>query len=315
MRKILITGGAGFIGSHLVEKLLGKKNYVVVLDNFDHYYSPKEKEKNLSKIKNSRNFSLVRGDVRSDRLLRKLFSEFKPTYIIHLAAKVGVRHSFIMPKQYFEVNTLGTLNLLNIAKHRKITNFIFISSSSIYGGNAKIPFSEDDKVDNQLSPYAISKRSAELLCRQYAEIYKIPITCLRLFSVYGPRQRPDLVIRKFIEKITSDKTVELYGDGNSARDYIYIDDVISGILKCLDKPFKFEIINLGRSEPVKLSTLVSFIETIFNKKANKLYRPNQMGEIEATHANIQKAEKLIGWKPNINVEEGLMKIKKYLYCL
>jgi|SRR3989344_4284184 len=309
MKKVLVTGGAGFIGSHLVERLNNQASFVIALDNFDSYYSAKEKRRNLAAVLRNKKFTLIKGDVRNTSLLENILDTFSPNSIVHLAAKVGARNSLIHPKEYTEVNTLGTLNLLERIKNRKNITLIFASSSSVYGDNKKIPFEEKDIVDNQLSPYAVSKRSAELFCKKYAKLYKIPITCLRFFSVYGPRQRPDLIIRKIIEKILRKETVELYGSGHSARDYTYITDIIDGIQSCLNTHFGFEIINLGNSKPITLLALVALIEKMLNKKARIKYLPPHQADAIITYADIKKAKELLGWHPRVTIRKGLAKLK------
>lgn len=312
MRNVLITGGAGFIGSHLVEKLVKNKDYIVVLDNFGLYYEPEIKRKNLKILLTKPNFKLITGDIRDSSLLKKIFSNYTPDSVVHLAAKVGVRNSLIYPREYADVNILGTINLLEMVRNNRVKNFIFSSSSSIYGSNKKLPFSEDDSVNDQLSPYAVSKRSAELYCEMYSSLYNIPITILRLFTVYGPRQRPDLAVSKFIRKITNNEEIEIYGDGTTTRDFIYIDDVIEGMFKVLDNPSAFEIINLGSSNPITINSLITYLEKIIGEKAKKKYLSFCKEDMRITHADIKKAKKLLNWEPTVDIKDGLQKTLDYL---
>ncbi len=308
MRKILLTGGAGFIGSHLSEKLVHNGDFVIALDNFDPYYDSRIKKNNIVNLLHYKNFKLVRGDILDIKLVEDIFNKYSIDYVVHLAAKVGVRGSVRDPISYAKINVGGTLNLLEILKNKRIKNFIFTSSSSVYGANKKIPFSEDDSTNSQLSPYAVSKRSAELFCKQYSYLYGIPTAVLRLFTVYGPRQRPDLVIAKFIGKIVNNKEIKIYGDGSSARDFIYIDDVVDAILKSLDKQFRFEIFNVGSSHPVTINYLISYLEKIISKKAKKKYFPHHKEDMKKTHADIRKAKKLLYWQPKIDFKTELKRI-------
>lgn len=306
MKKILITGGAGFIGSNLAEKLINN-NFVVALDNFDPYYSPDIKHNNIKSLEKKSNFYLVEGDIRNSSLIQDTFKKYHPETIVHLAARVGVRDSLKDPNLYAHVNILGTINLLEAAKVFNVKNFIFASSSSVYGSNKKLPFSEKDRVDSQKSPYAVTKRSIELLCQQYSQIYNIPITCLRLFTVYGPRQRPDMAITKFIKNISEGKPIQIYGDGTSMRDFVYIDDVIDAFLKCIDKRSNFEIFNIGCSSPIKLNQLINIIERILGKKAKKSYNSKQIADMEKTYADTNKAKKYLNWQAETDIENGLQR--------
>lgn len=306
--RILITGGAGFIGSHLTERLLGKGHRVVVIDNFDDFYSPKEKRRNLIRCRRNPRFLLVKGDVRNEKKLREVFSKEKIDTVIHLAAKVGVRPSIKHPRLYQEVNVGGTLSLLEVVRDFKIKNFIFGSSSSVYGERSRVPFRENDRVDKPISPYGLSKVAGEQLCYVYHHLYGIPITCLRFFTVYGPRQRPDLAIRRFIKAIDGGKQITMFGDGSSERDYTYIEDVVDGVVKALPKAFEFEIINLGNSNPVKLKDLIALIESTLGKEARVKKLPIQPGDVSRTYADISKAKKLLNWEPKTKIEAGLAKV-------
>lgn len=306
--KILVTGGAGFIGSHLIEKLL-KGNYkIVCLDNFCDYYNPKIKQHNIKNFINNENFKLVIGDVRNTDLLRQLFSEHKFNKVVHLAAQPGVRFSFENPLFYFDVNVNGTINILDLCNKYAIKRLVFGSSSSVYGDTKKIPFSESNET-KPISPYGISKISGEFLCSNYNRTYHLPITILRFFTVYGPRQRPDMAIYKFTRLIDNNKEITIYGDGKTKRDYTYVSDIVNGITSALKKDLNFEIFNLGNSKPVTLSHLISLLEKNLNKKAKVRFIPEQSGDPPITFADIKKSKKLLNYKPRVGIEEG---IKKYI---
>lgn len=310
---ILVTGGAGFIGSHLVKRLLFEKHRVLVIDNLDSFYSVSDKLENLNQFINNKNYKFVKVNIEKKEKIMQIFAKNKFDIVVHLAAKAGVRPSIDDPISYSKTNIEGTLNLLEACKNESLKNFIFISSSSVYGERNKVPFSESDKTENPISPYGLTKLSGEKLLRIYSSLYSIPVTILRLFTVYGPRQRPDLAIRKFIDRIYNGKEIDVYGDGSSKRDYTYVDDIVDGIIKCVYKPFKFEIINLGNSHPIKLKTLISMIEKGLNKKALIIKKSNQAGDVSKTYADIKKAKNILNWKPNFPFEKGLLlMIKWYL---
>jgi UDP-glucuronate 4-epimerase len=306
-KTILITGGAGFIGSHLVERLLSERQKVICLDNFDPFYEPKIKQANLHTALSNPNFTLVEGDIRDAECLKKLFEQYRIGKVVHLAARAGVRASIANPQLYEEVNIKGTINLLEVCKEFPVEQFIFASSSSVYGINSKVPFSEDDKIEMPISPYAASKRAGELFCYTYHHLYGIPITCLRLFTIYGSRQRRDMAIHKFTRLIDEGKVIEMFGDGTSKRDYTYISDIIDGIMAALEKPFDFEIINLGDSRAVELRYLISLIEQNLGKKANINQLPPQHGDVPITFADISKARALLGYAPKVDIETGIQK--------
>lgn len=303
--EILVTGGAGFIGSHLCEKLLEVGERVICLDNFNDYYDPKLKESNIEGFKNHRNFFLIRGDILDYDLLDIIFSEFHIDKIAHLAAIAGVRPSLLSPQRYVDTDVKGTINLLEYAKDCRIKNFVFGSSSSVYGINKKLPFCEEDPTNLQISPYAAAKKSAELYCQTYHHLYGIPIVILRFFTVYGPRQRPDMAIRKFTELLMDGKSIQVYGDGTSKRDYTYIDDVTDGLLNSLQREFKFEIINLGDSEVIELNKLVSIISDELGIEPEVEYLPEQTGDVPITYADINKAMKLLDYNPKVDILEGV----------
>jgi UDP-glucuronate 4-epimerase len=308
--KFLITGGAGFIGSHIVDELLSLREEIIVIDNFNTYYDPKIKWENISSAQKNPDFKLFEGDILDKRLLDKIFSSFNIDVLIHMAAQAGVRGSIKNPELYSKVNVLGTLNLFEMCRKYKIKKVIFGSSSSIYGNNP-VPFSEDNIVDKPISPYAATKKAGELLCYTYHHLYKIPIICLRLFTVYGPRQRPEMAIHKFTRIINNNESIPIYGDGSSSRDYTYITDILDGIKSTINKDFGFEIINLGSSNPIKLLDLVDLIQENMSKKANLNFLPSQSGDVERTYADISKAERLLGYSPKVNIETGIEKFVKW----
>lgn len=308
--KCLVTGGAGFIGSHLCERLLNDGHEVICLDNFDPYYSPDIKRKNIEHLLDKPNFTLIEADIRNKKEMEKIFRTDVIDKVVHLAAKVGVRPSIQDPLSYEDVNIKGTLNLLELSKEHDIEHFIFGSSSSVYGISDKIPFSEDGPV-KPISPYAASKRAGELLCYSYSHLYDISISCLRFFTVYGPRQRPEMAIHKFTILIDQGKEVPMYGDGASKRDYTYITDTIDGTVDALNKKFDFEIFNLGNSKTVELRYLISLIEENLGKKAKIKQLPEQPGDVPITYADISKSKRLLGYSPNISIEEGVKRFVEW----
>ncbi len=309
MQNILITGGAGFIGSNLIDSLL-KDNLdikITCLDNFDSFYDQRIKRNNVKIHLEKSNYTLIEGDIRN---LNQIKSKLSKRYdvIIHLAARVGVIPSLQDPMLYTDVNIVGTQNLLEFARQSNCRKFIFASSSSVYGINPNVPWSENESVLGPISPYASTKISVELLGHTYAHLYNIQFISLRFFTVYGPRQRPDLAIHKFVKLISEGKPITLYGDGDTKRDYTYIDDVVSGIIASLDySKSKYEIINLGNNKPIELLKLIKVIEKVLLKKAiiNKLAQ--QAGDIPITFADIHKAKKLLGYQPRISLYDGLQK--------
>jgi len=309
--KVLITGAAGFIGSHLSERLLNDGLMVVGLDNFDDFYDPQIKHRNISECLKNKNFQLVEADIRDSTAMDKAISG-GVEIIVHLAARAGVRPSIEKPLLYADVNVNGTMVLLEAAKKHKIKKFIFGSSSSVYGNNKKVPFSEGDSVDFPISPYAATKKAGELICHTYHHLYEICITCLRFFTVYGPRQRPDLAIYKFAKLIEQDKPIPVYGDGTMMRDFTYIDDIIDGTIAAMNKCSGFNIYNLGESRPISVNDLIAEIEKALGKKAVKEYLPPQPGDVERTYADVTKAVNELGYKPNTTIQDGLEKFVKWL---
>lgn len=301
----LITGGAGFIGSHAVDRLLKDGKKVICLDNFDNFYDPAIKRRNISDAIKNPNYKLIEGDIRDLKLLKDIFSSHKISHVFHPAARAGVRPSIADPLLYEDVNIKGTMNMLEMAKGFKVENFVFASSSSVYGENKKVPFSESDNVDKPISPYAATKKACEEICFTYHHLYNISITCLRFFTVYGPRQRPEMAIHKFTRLIDEGRKLPMFGDGSSKRDYTYIDDIIDGVMKSLDKKHDFEIFNLGESETTELRKLISLIEKNLGKKAQIDEQPNQPGDVSITYADIEKAKMMLGYSPCTKIRNGV----------
>ncbi len=307
---VLITGAAGFIGSHLCERLLDEGLSVIGVDNFDDFYDPKIKRDNISNCLKNNNFQLIEADIRDRSAMDKAVTSVE--IIVHLAAKAGVRPSIAEPLLYSDVNINGTMVLLEAANKHKVDKFIFASSSSVYGNNEKVPFSEDDNVDFPISPYAATKKACELICHTYHHLYGIDLTCLRFFTVYGPRQRPDLAIHKFSKLIEEDKPIPVYGDGSMMRDFTYIDDIIDGTVAAMNKCVGFNIYNLGESQPVTVNDLISAIEKALGKTAIREYLPLQPGDVNRTYADITKAQRELGFHPSTPIPDGLAKFTTWL---
>ena len=316
MKTYLVTGGAGFIGSTLVERLLKENNKVVIIDNFCDYYDRKIKEKNISSFINNKNIKLYRSDIRDIENVKKVFKENSIDCVIHLAAMAGVRSSIETPILYQEVNCLGTQNILEEMKNNNIKQLIFASSSSVYGNCKKVPFKENMIADFPISPYAATKKAGEMMIHVYHKLYDINAIALRFFTVYGPKQRPDLAINKFTQLIEEDKEITMYGDGNTFRDYTYIDDIVAGIMKSINYVEKnnnvYEIINLGSSNPIKLKEMIEIIGKELNKKPKIKQIEMQPGDADKTFADITKAKELLGYEPKTRFEEGIKKFIEYL---
>lgn len=308
---ILVTGAAGFIGSHVCEHFLRGGNTVIGLDNFDNFYSREIKEQNIAEIKKNSAFYFYEIDIRDQESLRNLFTKHNFDLVIHLAAKAGVRPSMDAIAEYYDVNVNGTLSLLEIMKLFNVTKVIFASSSSVYGNNFKVPFSEIDRVDNPISPYAATKKSGELLCHVYSHLFGFDITCLRLFTVFGPRQRPDLAIHKFTKLISEGNPIPVFGDGYTSRDYTFINDIVNGI-DCATKHLSgYKIYNLGESRVISLTSLINTIEEVLGKKALLSYMPFQPGDVNITFADISKAKSEIGYNPQYNIKQGISEFVKW----
>lgn len=312
-KNILVTGGAGFIGSHLVEKLLAENvGQVAALDNFNEFYSPEIKRANIASVSGNPDFRLYKTDICDEENLRKVFAENEFDAIVHLAALAGVRPSLMNPKLYTEVNVNGTLNLLDLAKEFGVKQFVFGSSSSVYGINSKIPFSEVDKISQPISPYAATKAAGELLCHTFSYLYDIRTICLRFFTVYGARQRPDLAIHKFSKLILEDKPIPVFGDGKTRRDYTYVDDIIQGVRAAIDyDKSNYEIFNLGESQTIELSKLIELLEKSLGKKAIIERKKMQPGDVPVTFADISKSREILGYNPQTKIEDGIPKFVEW----
>ncbi len=309
MSNILVTGGAGFIGSHLIKKLVARGDQVITIDNFNNYYNPALKEARVKIFLADTDFKLYRKDICDLEALKDIFKEHRIDKIVHLAALAGVRYSLKDPFTFEQVNGLGTLNLLEMAKDYQVKNFVYASSSSVYGGNQKFPSSEDDNVDKPVSLYAANKKANELMAYTYHHIYKLPTIGLRFFTVYGPWGRPDMALFLFARGILENRPIDVYNYGKMQRDFTYIDDIVDGIIAALDKNYDYEIFNLGNSEVIELEYFIKVIEDILGKKAQRNDLPMQAGDVLKSYADITKAKKMLGYNPKTSIEEG---IKKFL---
>jgi UDP-glucuronate 4-epimerase len=310
MGNILVTGAAGFVGSHLCERLLASGHRVIGIDNFDDFYDPVTKRDNIAGCLSNPKFTLQEGDIRDPAFVDAACSADVDT-VAHLAARAGVRPSIENPLLYQDVNVNGTCVLLHAARHNRITRFIFASSSSVYGNARKVPFQETDNVDYPISPYAATKKAGELICHTYAHLFRMDVTCLRLFTVYGPRQRPDLAIHKFTRLIEAGRPIPVFGDGQTSRDYTYIDDIVDGIMLAIDRCRGYRIYNLGESRPVKLVDLIAAIEHALGKKAAIEQLPPQPGDVDRTYADIALARRELGYNPSTAIEAGLARFVEW----
>jgi UDP-glucuronate 4-epimerase len=312
-KTILVTGGAGFIGSHLVGHLLREGGWeVTVVDDLNDFYSPDIKRANLKTVRESGEFRFVEADIRCSESLRHIFDETNFECIVHLAARAGVRPSLSQPKLYAETNIDGTLNLLELARDFEVPQFVFGSSSSVYGINGKVPFAEDDRIHQPISPYASTKAAGELMCHTYSHLFNIRTVCLRFFTVYGARQRPDLAIHKFSRLISEGMPIQVFGDGETRRDYTYIDDIIQGVRASIDYTgAKHEVFNLGESETTELNRLIELLEENLGKKAVIDRQPMQPGDVPITFADISKARKLLNYDPRTKIEQGIPKFVEW----
>ena len=308
---VLVTGAAGFIGSHLVERLLRDGCRVAGVDSFDTFYDPRFKEANLEPSLAHRSFRLVRGDIRDESVLEEVFRGSRVDAVVHLAARAGVRPSIQDPALYVSVNLDGTVNLLEAARRHAVPRFVFASSSSVYGDNEKVPFGEDDPVDHPISPYAATKRAGELIAHTYHHLFGMDVACLRLFTVFGPRQRPDLAIRKFAALMAEGREIELYGDGSTARDYTYVDDIVEGIVRAARRVKGFRIWNLGGSHPVLLRDLVAGLASALGVEAKIKRQPAQPGDVQRTWADISRAARELEWSPQVGMEQGLAQFARW----
>ena len=306
-RNILVTGGAGFIGSHLVEQLLAENIWrVTVVDDFNDFYDPSLKRANAAPHLGRDDYELIEADIRNRRALEEIFTATRFDCIVHLAARAGVRPSLSEPFLYAETNITGTLNLLELARQTHVPQFIFGSSSSVYGINAKVPFSEDDPIRQPISPYAATKAAGEMLCHTYAHLHDLRCVALRFFTVYGARQRPDLAINKFAKLISQGQPIPVFGDGTTRRDYTYVEDIIAGVRAAIDyTATNYEAINLGESRTVELRELIALLEQELGRKAIIDRQPMQPGDVPQTFADISKARALLGYNPQTGIEEGI----------
>jgi UDP-glucuronate 4-epimerase len=313
MKNFLVTGGAGFIGSHLVDRLLSSDvTRVTVVDDFNDFYDPSIKRENIREHLKDPRYSIHEVEIRDAAALAQVFNETNFDCIVHLAARAGVRPSLSQPQLYNETNISGTLNLLERARHHNINQFVFGSSSSVYGINAQVPFSEDDPIRQPISPYAATKAAGELLCHTYSHLYGLRCVCLRFFTVYGPRQRPDLAIHKFAKLISQRKPIPVFGDGTTRRDYTYVDDIIDGVVAAIhyDRS-NYDIFNLGESRTVELNELISLLEKELDAHAIIDRQPPQPGDVPQTYADISKARAALGYDPKTQIEEGLRRFVEW----
>lgn len=308
-RNVLITGGAGFIGSHLAADLLDAGGWrVTIVDDLNDFYPPEVKRANLREIAEHGEMDFVEADIRNAEGLASLFERTSFDCIVHLAARAGVRPSLSEPKLYSDTNINGTLNLLELARDHKVPQFVFGSSSSVYGINSKVPFAEDDPIFRPISPYAATKAAGELLCHTYSHLFGFRTVCLRFFTVYGSRQRPDLAIHKFSKLIWEGKPIQMFGDGSARRDYTFIDDIIQGVRAAMDFDGSMhEVFNLGESETTELSRLIELIESSLGQKAVIDRHPMQPGDVPVTYADISKARQMLNYNPTTRIEQGIEK--------
>ncbi len=305
--RIMVTGGAGFIGSHLCDRLLARGDEVVALDNLDDYYDPAIKLRNLQQARDHQSFTFVEGDIRDAALLTKLGKTHNFDAIVHLAARAGVRPSIEQPTLYNDVNLVGTSRLLEFSQSHSIDHFVFASSSSVYGERTQTPFRETDRVDHPVSPYAATKKGGELLCHTFHHLFDLNVACLRFFTVYGPRQRPEMAIHRFTRMIDAGEAIPVFGDGTSQRDYTYIDDIVDGVIAALDRNRGYRVFNLGNHRMVTLSELVETIGSALGRNPEIDRQPNQPGDVSITCADISRAQEELGYQPSTPIEEGVRK--------
>ncbi len=305
MKRVLVTGVAGFIGSHLAEALCNRGDTVIGLDSFNEYYDPALKRRNIGGLLNTDAFRLYEQDICDEAGLRDLFEKTHPDVVVHLAARAGVRPSLEDPNLYHRVNVIGGQHILDACRDFKPSHLVFASSSSVYGGSTKVPFTETDPVMRPISPYAATKRMNELQAHVYHHLYGVRVSLLRFFTVYGPRQRPDMAIYKFTKHILEGNPLPFFGDGATRRDYTYIEDIIQGVLQCVDTPFDYEIFNLGESHTTSLAELVALIEKHTGRTALIARKPLQPGDVTITYADIRHARELLGYHPRFTMDEGI----------
>lgn len=311
MTKILVTGGAGFIGSHTTEALLARGDEVICLDNFNDYYDPARKRKNVGLFEGHPGYRLYEGDIRDVEALETLFAAERPNKVIHIAAMASVRYSIQHPALYEAVNVRGLMNTLEIARRHEVSNFVFASSSSVYGADSPVPFREDAPCARPLAPYPASKRAGELFCHSYQHLYGLPCTCLRFFTVYGPRGRPDMAPYLFTRWVFDGEPLKMFGDGTTCRDYTYIDDVVAGVVAAVDADLPYEIVNLGNSQTVMLRDFIEIVEELVGRAANIVQMPPQPGDVPRTCADINKARRLLGYEPKTPLIEGMARFVEW----
>lgn len=309
MKTYFITGGAGFIGSSLSEELIKQGNKVIAIDNFCDFYNPKIKEYNIKKLLENKNFKLYRKDIRDRQALKEIFDENNIDIVMHLAAMAGVRPSIENPILYQEVNCMGTQNILETMKEHNVKNLVMASSSSVYGNCKEVPFREDMVVDFAISPYAATKKANEVMTHVYHKLFDMNVIMLRFFTVYGPKQRPDLAINKFTRLMLNNEEIPMFGDGTTSRDYTYIDDIVDGIIKScnyvLENKNVYEILNIGNSSPTSLKEMINTIAKVLEVEPKIKQLPMQPGDVDRTYADVSKARKLIGYEPKTSFEEGI----------
>ena len=309
--RVLITGCAGFIGSHLAQALLRRGDEVVGLDNFDPYYPRPDKERNLALVREVGDLAFAEGDIRDADLLARVMAEHRPTAVAHIAALAGVRPSVQTPDRYMDVNVTGTARVLEAARQAGVGRVVFASSSSVYGGDNEVPFSEDQPTASPLSPYAASKIAAEALGHAFHHLYDLPCLCLRFFTVYGPRQRPDLAIHKFTPLILAGQPIPVFGDGTTSRDYTFVEDIVRGIIAALDSDVDWSVVNLGGHQPVTLNELIAALERALGKEAIIERLPMQPGDMLRTCADVRKAKAVLGWEAQVSLDEGLRRFAEW----
>jgi UDP-glucuronate 4-epimerase len=308
---VLVTGGAGFIASHLSEFLLRRGNRLTLIDDLNDFYSPQWKRRNLEEIRRVGDFDFHHIDLCDSEAVERIVAAVRPEVIVHMAARAGVRPSLEQPLLYERVNVLGTLGLLEAARRHRVRRFVFASSSSVYGVTNNIPFSEDDRVNRPISPYAASKLAGEQHCFTYSHLYGLQVCCLRFFTVYGPRQRPDLAIRKFTTNIDLDKAIPVFGDGTTSRDYTYVDDIVNGVVAALHHNGSYDIFNLGNSSPIRLIDMIRTIEDALGKPAKIEWLPQQPGDVPITYADIDKARSVLRYDPVTPFPEGIQRFVRW----
>jgi UDP-glucuronate 4-epimerase len=305
MKRVLVTGGAGFIGSHLCEHLVRSGRRLALVDILDDFYDPALKRANLDAVREAGEYDFYPVDIRDARRLEEVFREARPEAVVHLAARAGVRPSLLYPELYTSVNVSGTVCLLELSRKFEVRQFIFASSSSVYGKFHRVPFAEDDPISKPLSVYAATKAAGEMLAFTYSHLYRLPVTCLRLFTVFGPRQRPDLAIRSFAQLIQEGRELPVFGDGSMSRDYTYVSDVVAGIDQALGSNYRFEIFNIGNSHPVRLDYMIETLERALGKSAKRVHLPAAATEMPVTFASLEKSRRLLGYAPQVSFEEGI----------